>query len=813
MSHGCQLLSKNMIKSIITTALRNIFRHKAFSLINLIGLSVSMSLGLLIIMVIREQYTFDKFHNDADRIYRINTLALRKDGGSEPYASVPLPIGTVIKDNYSFANQVVRICDRLRADAILPNVNVPVRGMFVDPTFLEMFNFPLEKGNSDLSDPKDLILTHEAAEKIFGKQEAVGQTLLLSGYGEFKVSGVLREINKKTHLEFEVLASTMAMSLLKKDSNLSQSFDDWTDYYSGYVYFKLNEGKDKSEVEQALMKIAKERYANIKLETRDRGYQFYLQPLNEITPGPLLSNQLGKGMPQLLVIFLSALVSIVMLVACFNYTSLTIAKSISRSREIGMRKIVGAKRVQIFVQFIGEAVVFSALSLLVSYILLQLLKPAFMQLNIAREFSTTLTESYSLHVIFFLFALTIGVIAGLLPAAYLSAFRPLQVLKDSGRLKIYSRLTFRKVLIVGQFTLSFVFIILVLAIHNQVNYMLNADYGINDKNILNVRLQGMEFQKFANEVRKLNGVDQVGGVSHQLGTWSDHSSNYKRHNDEESFVMRDFLVDDNYIENIEIDFVAGKNFDPATEGENERHVILNEKAIPLFKLTDSSSAIGQTIFLNDSVELTVIGVVKDFHFRPLSYEIGPLALRYNPRELTFLSAKFFPGRKEQITAAIESIWKKLDPNHIIEMKTMHQEIEDAYTQAGFTDLIKIVGYGCFLIICLACFGMLGMVMYSMQQSLKEISVRKVMGASTPMIAIRLSKSFLSLIVIAVLIGILVGYFLEKAFAQQFAYKAPISIFLYGVGVLFIVIISLTTIISQTWTAASSNPTKFLRNES
>jgi putative ABC transport system permease protein len=802
-----------MLRSILTTALRNIFRNRAFSVINIIGLSVSMSLALLVILVIREQYTYDNFHVDAERIYRVNTRALRVNGDREDYASTPAPIATVLKD-YAFAEQVVRINMRFSSDAEYGNVNVPINGLLVDPAFLQVFNFALEKGNpaTALREPNSMVLTQAAADKLFGKREAVGQTIKFGSYGEFVVTGVLKPFPSKTHFDFEVLGSGNAIQSLEQRGIMSASTDNWNDYYGNYVYFKLKEGKDISEVENVLAEIGKKYYTGLKLETRDKGYEFYLTALPDLTPGPVISNQMGTGMPDLLILFLSILVGLVMIMACFNYTNLMIAKSLTRAREIGVRKVVGAQRFQVFVQFIGEAVVFSIICLAISYLMLQALKPAFMQLNMAREFAAELKEDYTLYVYFVLFAAAIGILAGLLPAAYLSAFKPVKVLKDSGNLKVYSRLTFRKALIVTQFALSIIFILVVLVIYQQVNFMVNTDYGINDKNIVNVRLQGMDFQKLANEVKTLPGVVSVGGVSHKLGTWHDRSSDYKRNLEDEAFVMRDFVVDDNYISNLNLVFLAGRNFDPAEQGEREKHVILNEQALKSFNFADPLSAVGQAIYTDDSLMLQVIGVVKDFHFRPLSYQIGPIALRYNIRNLNYLSAKIAPSQKEVVVASVESIWKKLDPVHPFEWKMMEDEIDEAYTQAGFLDILNIVGYISFVAISLACLGMLGMAMYSTQTRMKEIGVRKVMGATSSQVTLLLSRSFLVLMGIAALIGAPLGYFFGMQFLSTYAYKIDITPFLLMTGILIVGLLGVITICSQTWKAASSNPVKSLRYE-
>lgn len=804
-----------MLKSIIVTALRNIIRNKSFSLINLIGLSVSMSLGMLIILIVKEQLTFDNFHHDAERIYRVNTMALRVEGDREPYASTPHPLGQVIEDEYTFAEEVVSIDARLRGDAIYENINVPLEGLTVDPSFLTVFNFELAKGNPStaLNSPKDLVLTHETAERIFGTKEPIGQTMTISGYGDFTVTGVLKPFPSKTHFDFQALASMTALAQWQNEGVVSSSINDWTNYYASYTYFKVKAGRSEDEIAKALSEISTKYYNGLKLETRDKGYEFYLQSLNAITPGPELSNQMGQGMPTFLLIFLGTLAGVVLLMSVFNFTNLMIAKSISRSREIGVRKVVGAKRFQVFFQFVGETVTFALISLVVSYLLLQFLKTGYLQLPLNEEFAMSLEEDFSLFVIFLLFAIIVGIIAGLLPAAYLSAFQPLKALKDrSGSVKVYGRMTFRKILMTTQFTLSVVFVVVVLIIYSQVTFMLNADYGFNQKDILNIRLQGNDFQKLATEIRTLSGVESVGGVSHRLGTWSDRSSDYKRERNDEPFGMRDFLVDDNYIKNLQLDFIAGRNFDVAEQTGSEKHIILNETALTSFGFPSPGAAIGQTLYVDDSVMLQVIGVVRDFHYRPLNSAIGPLALRFNTNDLGFLSAKINPGQKANVIAGIQSIWKKIDPVHPIEMMMLEEEIDDAYRQAGMKDVLVIVGYITFLAVTLACLGMLGMAMYATQTRIKEVGVRKVMGASVTQVIVLLSKSFMGLIAVSVVLGVPVAMFLGNLFLELYAYKIDITIGLVLTGVATIGLLGLAIICSQTMRAARSKPVDSLRYE-
>jgi putative ABC transport system permease protein len=808
-----------MLKNILTTALRNILRHRTFSLINLIGLSVSMSLAMLIILIVKEQYTFDNFHRDSDRIYRVNTRAIKVEGYTWDLASAPLPLGNAISDHYTFTEKVVRVNRFFLGDVTHGNVNVPMQGLLVDPSFLEVFTFPLLKGNpaTALTEPNSLILTQQAAEKIFGKSDPLGQTLSVSGYGDFIVTGVLKEFESKTHFEFEMLGSTMALPAIEKTRDrrivYETSLDNWNNYFTNYIYIKLKEGQSTKEVEQALAEISRKQYDGLTLaEPGDKGYQFYLQPLSGITPGPELGQQMGSGMPAFVLIFLGALAGIILLMSVFNFTNLMIAKSLSRAREIGVRKVVGAQRFQVFFQFVGETVLFSLIALVFSYILLQFLKSGYLQLPLNNDFSMSMEEDFSLYIIFIAFAIGVGVIAGLLPAGYLSAFSPVNVLKDAGKLKIYSRLTFRKVLMVAQFTLSIIFVTVVLVIYSQIDFMLKADYGFDQTNKLNINLQGVDFEKITAEIESLPGVEQVGGISHPLGTYNSRSSSYKRNPSDEAFSMKDFIVDDDYINNIGLTFLSGRNFYTGNEHGQEKHIVLNETALRHFGFSDPASAIGQTIYMDDSVVLTVTGVVKNFHARPLDSQIEPLGLRYNLRQLNYLSAKINPSQKEAVIAAVEVIWKKFNPNHALDYRMMEEEIDDAYRQSGMHDLLVIIGYITFLAVTLACLGMLGMAMYASQIRIKEVGVRKVMGASVSDVVILLSKSFMWLIGIAVIIGLPISFLLGSLFLDSFAYRIEITPMLFVAGIAIITGLGLLIICTQTIKTAMSDPVKSLRYE-
>lgn len=771
---------------------------------------------MLIILIVKEQYTFDNFHKDSEQLYRVNTRTAYTQGYTIDYASAPLPLGNAISDSYTFTENVIRVNRYFNGEANHGNVTVSMNGLMVDPSFLEVFNFPLQKGNAAtaLAEPNGLVLTKRSAEKIFGTSDPIGQTLLISGYGDFIVTGVLEEFASKTHFEFEMLGSLSALPAIEKGKDkknvFETSLDNWNNYYTNYIYVKLKTDPDKAEVEKALVAISKKYYSGVTLPPDEQGYEFYLQPLSEITPGPELAGQMGSGLPKFVLVFLGVLAGVILLMSVFNFTNLMIAKSLSRAREIGVRKVSGAKRFQVFGQFIGETVVFSLIALVFSYVMLQLLKIGYTQLPLSGHFSLDFKEDIYVYLIFIAFAILVGVIAGLLPAGYLSAFRPVNVLKGSGDLKIYSRLTFRKILMVAQFTLSIIFVITVLVIYNQIDYMLKADYGFDQTNKLNINLQSVAYDKLAAEMQSLAGVEQVGGVSYPLGTYNSESSSYKRNRADESFSMNDIVVDANYVDNINLTFLAGENFNEA-EG-NEKNILLNERALAQFGFETPADAIGQLIYMNDSIALTIRGVVKDFHARPLDSQIQPLGLRYNIKELRYLSAKLNPAQREAVIASLQTIWKKYDPNNRPAYSMMEDEIDGAYRESGMQDFLIILGYITFLAVTLACLGMLGMAMYATQVRVKEVGIRKVMGASVSDVVILLSKSFMILIGIAVLIGTPVSFFAGTLFLDTFASRITISPVLIGTGIAIIAGLGLLIICSQTIRTALTNPVKSLRYE-
>ena len=802
-----------MLKSIMRASLRNIIRNKSFSFINLVGLSVSMSLCLLIILIVREQFSFDNFHAEREKIFQVNA-AMLTDHGTAGYnvASVPMPVAAVLRDEFTFADDVVAVNKWVVEHASSGKTTIPLSGLFVDDSFFDVFHFPLAYGNApSLLNAKSVILTDETAKKLFGKADATGKPVSLGSYGDYIVAGVLEPINNNTHFEFEALLSTAAITSLEKTGAITPVSENWSQYYGSYVYVKLKDN-DSNKADKSLAALSAKYGKNLKLDAGLTGFDFFLLPLSEVTPGPASTfNQMGHGVPITVLMFLGALAAVVMVMSILNFTNLMIAKSLTRAREIGVRKIVGAKRGEIFSQFIGESMVFALVALLFSYLLLQALKVGISTLWLSGNFSLHLLEDVFAIGLFVAYAFFVGLFAGLLPATYLSAFRPLQVLKDAGNVRINSKLTFRKILVVTQFTFSVMFVIVVLVINRQMSFMINADYGFNKENVINVRLQGVGFEKIAQEARMISAVRGVGGISTVPGTFSGSVGDYKATDDAQAIPVSQFLVDDQYLANLGVSFLAGQNFDPAKEGGNEMHVILNEEAVAIFNLGNAHDAIGENLILNDSVSLKVIGVVKNFHFRPLSEKIGPLAIRYNPSQLSIMSLWIEPSEKKAVLSAVAKIWKKVDDN-ALSYRTMEEDLEGAYDESGLSDMVAVTAYITILAVTLACLGMLGMAMYAVQTRVKEVGIRMVIGATLQDVVLLLSKSFMKLIVIAVIIGTPVSYFIGEAFLSTFAFRIQVGVSLITGGVSIIVLLGLLVVGSQALKAAITNPVKSLRYE-
>lgn len=802
-----------MISNYVRVAFRNLVRHKLFSFINVFGLALSLSFCLLVIMIIADQTSFDTFHPRSGEVYRVLTNAHRKDGDIENYASSPFPLGEVLAHESPAVERVVHFVRGLSSEADLGGSRIAVNGFFTDAGFFDVFGFRLEKGlpTEALNHPNSLVLTAETAHKLFGEKEAMGATVKLRGFGDFVVTGVFAPMPGKTHLEFDILGSFSSLPVLERERSVGSILTNWNNYYSNYSYVRLHSGHSPDELATLLGSIPNRFYGNLELESRDKGYSFELQRLAEITPGRILSQSLGRGVPQLVLYFLGALALVGMAAALFNYTNLTLARSLARAKEIGLRKVVGADRMQLLTQFMTESVLTALTSLLVAVALLEmLLVPGFRSLQLVDTMNITLNFDLRLIVLFIGFTFVVGLVAGLIPAAVMSGFRPAIILKDVSRVRVFSGLTLRKVLLVIQFSLSLVFFIILTVMERQVNHALTMKYGFDWKNTVTVQLQGQDATRIAQQLSQNPDVEKVGAMSHHPLTWEDGTSDVRVRRSDEATGVREYGVDANFVDLFGLSLVAGDNFHKDLPVSNERLVLVNERFVQRFRLGPPSEAIGHRVLIGDSNEVRIAGVVKDFFFKPATYELEPLMLRFTAGDWNILALKLKGGDVRETLKSFEASWKKLDPFHPFVGRLYDDIIVEVYDT--FTQTTAIVGFLTVLAFVVSLLGLLGIVTFQVESRIKEIGIRQVLGAGMGNLLVMLARREIVLLLVATGVAIPLSLWIASVYLEMFAHRIELGPAVVLPAILIVYLCAGLTIGWQALRAAVANPVDALRYE-
>lgn len=801
-----------MLRNFIKTALRHFWKYRAFSLINIFGLALSMSVCFLLIIILKDANSYDKFEKDSGRIYRINTDAIRKDGGHELYASSPYTVANSLVNNYPVTEASVSLIRGLNGDIVSDERRFAFNGFFTSSSFFNVFNLTLNEGNENLAlmDPFTIVLIPALSKKLFPSDNAIGQTVEVRGLGLFKVTGVLNELPGKTHLEFEALASLSSVPALEKNNSILPVYDNWLNYYATYSYIKLKPGISSSKVEELLADISDSQYKNLSLESRDKGYHFQLQPLSKITPGPLMSNNMGRALPEPVLWFMAVLAFVIILFAAFNYTNLTVAKAMSRTKEIALRKVVGSSRRQVFTQILSESVITSLLSFALALILLRLMIPQFERLSFVSIADIRFAIDLPIVLLCLTFASIVGIIAGIMPASVLSGVEPLMLMNKLQNLKVFRHIGMRKVMLVIQFMVSIVFVVMVTITYQQMQHAVNINFGTRQTHVFNIHLQGHDQATARQEFSKVPGVQKISAVSHLMGNYSDMGDDVRMNKDQDPVTVREYFTDENYIDNFKLQLVAGRNFPSDPAQQNERFLIVNEKFISDFKLGNPAEAIGKTVIIGDSLLLSVQGVVKDFLFKPAEYSLEPMMLRYNPAEWNILNLSIASDNTVQTVAQLESVWKKLDRYHAFQGRFYDKEIQSIFSE--MKDVIRMVAFIAFIGITISCLGLLGITIFTVSSKKREISIRKVIGASALSIARVLSKNYLQVIAIAIALAMPVSYFLGYTLLQAIRQHITLTPLLFVPGILLVLLLSALTISFQTLGAVFSNPVKNLRTE-
>jgi putative ABC transport system permease protein len=791
-----------MFRNFFKTAVRNLSKNKFFTVLNVIGLALGMSLSLLYIALLFFLNRFDDFHTDKERIYRVTSQVYDKQENPR-YASSPAGLSQKLKD-FSGIEKIVRINRSLNGDAVYGEKKIRMDGYFADPDFFEIFNFPFVQGNkaTAITNPNTIVISETEAKKIFGNTEPMGEMLQIEGYGSFLVTGVFKNLPENTHFEFEAIASYSSLESKQKTGFIDNE-EGWKSFHGSYVYFRLREESKPDNIEGYLNQIAKDRYAKQNIKA-----SFKLQPLNKIVPGPELYDQIGSNWSYLDLFIIGLMTLIVLIPACSNYINLSISQSLERMREIGVRKVMGGRKKSIIFQFIVESTTIVLLALALSFLLSEVIRKDLLS-QMVETSPIDLTPTWQTFIGFLLFALLIGVATGFVPALYFSKISAINALKGK-ELKTSSRSIFRKIVLTTQFVISLGFIMAVIIMMRQYQYSVNYDLGFDQKNLLDVNLQNVDPQRFKNEFAEVPSVQRISMSSHILGIGSAAKRFAKTANQLDSIAVLSMSVDDDFISNMKLNLLAGRNFSN-NKSENSRLIIVNEEFVNRLNLKEPFAALDKSIVLTDSSVYRIKGVLRNFHYSGLKEVIQPFFFECNPDKFNYANLKLASDDAVGSLAAMEKLWKKIGGEGKLTSRLFSEEIKEAYS--FYRMIMKLWGFLGLLAITVACLGLLGTVSFTIKKRVKEISIRKVMGATSENLVLLLSKDFIKLMLIASIITIPVIYLVfDRLLAQVQHYNIQIGLIEIITGLTIMMLFGLTTILSQTLKAANANPADNLRTE-
>ncbi|MEO7991731.1 MAG: ABC transporter permease [Chryseolinea sp.] len=814
------LIQYFMLGSYVKTSGRNIMRHKFFSFINIIGLAIGMSVAVLMLSVLLEMLSYDNFHEKGDRIYRVISKMEHLDktiyNDDNYWACTSVKAFKGINENFTGIEEVAILRRGFNGNAQLGNTILSMNGLWANESFFHVFTFPLIKGDAAtaLKNPYSVVLTERTAKKIFGEEDAFGKTIQFKDadttkHTEYIVTGIMKDIPKNSHFQFELLGSFSTAELQASGTN--SDFMDWLNFYNNYTYVLLPKNTNIDVLQENLNKLSVAENAMQKQTM----ITLSLQPLHKIAISANMHNAIGMFMPDVILWVFGALGLVVILSACFNYTNLSIARSLKRSREIGMRKVIGATKKHVLMQFLVESVMISLLSLVFSFGLFLVIRPFF--LSLAPEIAELVSLELSFKMVgwFILLAISVGIIAGLLPAIFFTRINPIMVLKAFPSIRVFRKLNLRKTMIVAQYTISLMFISATFIVLSQYKHFIVMDVGFTTENVLNIELQDNKpdaLMKALAEMPEVTGISKSIIITGLGLTWSTEMK-YADPND--SVITYFNSIDENYLPVHEQILLAGRNFSAKTGIAKGSEVIVNEQFLKRFNIAkrDPAQALGETIYdLGDGGKaLQIIGVMKDFHYGTVDKKIEPFMFVYSNEKASYLNVKIASSDLPGTLAKIENIWNKIGYFHPVNAKYYDDQIKNAYND--YAAMFKVIGFLSFLAICISSLGLLGMVVFFSETRLKEISIRKVMGATELNLIYLLSKGFLRLILISAMIGLPLIYLLfDTVILAGWQYSAPITIADMLIGVAIMLAIALPLIGSQTLKVAKVNPASVLKAE-
>jgi putative ABC transport system permease protein len=803
-----------MFKNYFKIAWRNLLKNKAFSFINILGLSIGISVCFIIMLFVQDELSYDRFNVKADRTYRINFKA-SISGGKINESNVMPPVAQALKNDYAEVEDATRLRRYGRPKVMYGDKAFKdAEFVAVDPNFFSVFSLPFIKGDAKtaLLQPNTVVVTKEQANKFFGNEEPIGKLLKFDNGGLFKVTGIIDKIPANSHFHFDMFGSMEGFPEAKQSTWMNSNF---------FTYLVLKKESDYKKLETKLPGMV-EKYMGPQIQqamgmslsqfrTKGNELGFALQPLTSIHLHSVTSSELEPGGDLRYVYIFGAIAIFMLLIACINFINLSTAGASKRAKEVGIRKVMGSARFELVKQFLLESVLVTFLALLVSIVFIQLALPVFndlsgKNLNLAFNVRQVLT--------FLSLGILVGLAAGTYPAFFLSSFKPIATLKGKMSAGIKS-FGLRSGLVVFQFFISVSLITGTVVVYRQMKFIQNTKLGYDKSQLMVLpnswalgRNEKVFKQQLLNDPRVVNAT--ISGYKPAGPSYNNNALAYPAGKENQLMKTLEYNVDEQYIPTLGIQMAAGRNFS-TTMPTDSLAMIINESAAGAFGF--GSNAVGQRIFRQNSsrghdVTYTVIGVVKDFHFRSLHELISPLLMVLNPESGLIIKVK-----TKDIAGLLTSMkqqWASFNPEEPFTYNFMDELYNKTYAAEQKTG--RILNIFALLTILVACMGLFGLATYTAEQRSREIGIRKVLGASVTQVTQMLSKEFLKLVLIACIIAFPLSYWAMHKWLQDFAYRIDIGWWVFVLAGFAALFIAMFTVSFQAIKAALANPVKSLRSE-
>ncbi len=811
-----------MIFNYFKTAFRSIKKQKGHFFLNLVGLAVGMVSCLLILLYVQDEISFDRFNTNYDEIYRIQASVIY-GGNDGENAQVGAPAGPALVRDYPEVKAAVRLWQsgsflvRHENGSFEASSFNEQGGGFADPSIFEIFSIPLVSGEQGrvLQNPYTMVLSESMAKKYFGDENPIGKTLLLDNKRQYEIQGVYADFPDNSHFAYDFLLSFSSIDGI--DNAVWLNFNYFT-------YVLLEKNVDITALNEKLLNVARlycgpefQQFMGVGYDdvmSQGNKLEYYLEPLGRIHLHTDVQSDIQPQGDIRYVAILSIIAIFILVIACFNFINLTTALSGKRAKEVALRKVVGAPRVQVMMQFLTEAFVICATSLVAALVLAVIALPYFNVLA-GKDLEPVAFLNPGIGGILFGMLLVTSLGAGLYPAFYLSSFKPVAILNDKLHITGKGK-TVRSVLVVFQFSLSIILLISTIVVSRQLHYIQNKELGFEKERVLLIHdayIMRDNLQAFKQNCLSLTGV-QTASISSYLPVPSVRNDNalYPESESEALPVsMQTWNVDDDYLETMGIQLIAGRNFQ-ANAGTNSLNILVNEAAIRKFGWDDP---IGKTVRRNTSsnppewTDFTVVGIIKDFHFESLKEEIGPIAL-FNRPSSAYLSIRLNTDQLPNLISRLEKLWKDLAPGQPFAYSFMEDRFNRVYkTEQNISRLFTIAA-GIAMVI--GCLGLFGLAAFTAEQKTKEIGIRKVLGATSSNIVFNMTKTFTRWVVVANLISFPVAWYFMRQWLNGFAYRGDLEWWIFLGAGLSALLIAQLTVGFQAVRAALANPAKSLKYE-